>query len=498
MSDVKNRPKANLGRRTTLRVLAVLCGLLPVALCEVILRVWDYPRFEFSGDPLIDASNLEPLFEPDPDNSTLRRIGNSRLDLFCPAEFEVEKPPGMFRIFALGGSTTFGEPYMSETAFPAFVKSYFEAGNPNLDYEVINCGGLSYASYRIRFIFEEIIQYSPDLVLLYTGHNEFLEKRSLFLASNSVDGRSLGDSLLPLRQLSSFKTIRLVESLFDRGQSLDRTPLNPTVLKREVDALLDYQGGLKDYSRGQLARELVAAEFEFNVVQMIKLANKHQIPLVVITPVSNLLDCPPFKIEPDPNLGESELEQLEKAWQIARDSHDESEAAEQAQAVLEVDAAHAGALFLLGRLAAGQGDFESAYGLLKAAKDADVCPLRAPSQIQRALQSVCTENNVPTVDAEQLFESLSENGIVGDAWLVDHIHPSIKGHNMLGEEIARVCFEQGIVELQDDDWSERAQNLVREQLGQLGEVYYLRAKQRLEGLQLWTQGRAKKVREAAE
>ena len=43
--------------------------------------------------------------------------------------------------------------------------------------EIINTGGISYASYRVARLMEELLAYQPDVFVIYTGHNEFLEKR---------------------------------------------------------------------------------------------------------------------------------------------------------------------------------------------------------------------------------------------------------------------------------------------------------------------------------
>jgi len=43
---------------------------------------------------------------------------------------------------------------------------------------LINAGGISYASYRIAKLMEELIRFQPDLFIIYTGHNEFLEERT--------------------------------------------------------------------------------------------------------------------------------------------------------------------------------------------------------------------------------------------------------------------------------------------------------------------------------
>ena len=41
-----------------------------------------------------------------------------------------------------------------------------------------------------------------------------------------------------------------------------------------------------------------------------------------------------------------------------------------------------------------------------------------------------------------MFERQSEAGIVGDEWLLDHVHPSIQGH----QQIADALFRDGVPE----------------------------------------------------
>ena len=50
------------------------------------------------------------------------------------------------------------------------------------------------------------------------------------------------------------------------------------------------------------------------------------------------------------------------------------------------------------------------------------------------------------------------------------------------------------VKVKDPGWQEQSEAIYRTHLGSLSEAYFQRAQQRLKGLQLWTQGRAKKTR----
>lgn len=50
--------------------------------------------------------------------------------------------------------------------------------------------------------------------------------------------------------------------------------------------------------------------------------NRQQVdvPLILARPVSNLLDCPPFKFESDPLLSPDTRHQFDQHWQAARES----------------------------------------------------------------------------------------------------------------------------------------------------------------------------------
>lgn len=488
-------------RKWRLRGLAILLGLLPVVAAELTLRALGLPRQSPRMDPFVDLNALEPLFVRSAKTGDAMRmsIGEERMNLFRPASFEMPKPPATFRVFALGGSTTQGEPYSTETAFPKWLELSLQAALPERRVEVVNCGGLSYASYRVLAVLREVIEYQPDLVVVYTGQNEFLERRT-------YDGYEPGTWLSAARGRAT--QLRLVQVL--RNSLVGATPAgaarvdplvrDPTQLAREVDALLDYRGGLDDYRRGELQRVAVVDHLAWNVSEMIATCRDHKLPIALVAPVTNLLDCPPMKFEWDPRLTEEQRAQAEQLWQAARarSGVDRQAAMEACQAALAIDDGHAGAWFLLGRLQYEQGDYPQALSSLRSARDTDVCPLRATSAIRESILSVAAERGTPTLDADDMFSELSPHGIVGERWLVDHIHPSINGNQLLGRGLAEHLVASGIIEATREDWHNGLERVFAEHLSSLNEAYFHRGKQRLEGLLLWTEGRAKKVREAAE
>lgn len=162
-----------------------------------------------SSDPFAGFAGRSPLFVTAGDDRDGCRMQTSpsKLQWFNPQSFPCEKPPGTRRVFCLGGSTTYGRPYRDPTSFAGWLREFLAEVDPEISWEVINAGGVSYASYRVARIAEEIVHYEPDLVIIYTGHNEFLERRtyeSLMRTPEPV--REVGGWLSQLRTFSVLRS----------------------------------------------------------------------------------------------------------------------------------------------------------------------------------------------------------------------------------------------------------------------------------------------------
>jgi len=63
--------------------------------------------------------------------------------------FAADKPAVGFRIFAFGGSTTWGDPFGNAFAFPAAIERQLRRANPGRPIEVINMGVSGDGSSRV-------------------------------------------------------------------------------------------------------------------------------------------------------------------------------------------------------------------------------------------------------------------------------------------------------------------------------------------------------------
>ena len=257
----------------------------------------------------------------------------------------------------------------------------------------------------------------------------------------------------------------------------------------EVNGLLD-QARLQDYHRDASWHQDVVQHYEFNLQRMIQLAARAHVPLLLVNPVSNLKDCPPFKIEPSSNLGQVDRQRVE---QLQHDAHSAKSLAlrlEKLEAAVALDPLHAGIQYQLGKCYEDLEQFKKARQAFLAAKDQDVCPLRMLESMHTVLLRTASETGTPLIDARKLLENRSSEGIPGKKVLLDHVHPTIEAHQWIAQALLETMCELKILTTRRD-WQAARTQRYREHLAGLSEVYYARGKQRLAGLRLWTQGRAK-------
>jgi len=120
-------------------------------------------------------------------NSTTRRLelvpnlqvnipGGRRVRInskgFVGVEFADVKPAGIYRVFAVGDSCTFGGDW--DVSYSAFLEKMLNADGQR--YEVINAGIEGYNSeFALGRIRDDILKYGPDLVTIYIGWNDLMK-----------------------------------------------------------------------------------------------------------------------------------------------------------------------------------------------------------------------------------------------------------------------------------------------------------------------------------
>jgi len=92
---------------------------------------------------------------------------------FRGPEFTKIKQENSFRIFAIGGSTTFGSGVFDNQTWPYYLQQMYEQTNLGPKVEVINIGFASWWSKpETEQIKNKFIEYEPNLFIVYDGWND--------------------------------------------------------------------------------------------------------------------------------------------------------------------------------------------------------------------------------------------------------------------------------------------------------------------------------------
>lgn len=458
------------------------------ALVEGVLRIAGVPARDFSEDPFVGFSGIQPLYVV---KDGVASTAPSKLRYFNEASFKVQKPAGTVRVFCFGGSTTYGHPFDGRTAFSRWLQDLLKASCPDHDFEVINAGGISYASYRIVPLIKETLHYQPDLMIIYTGENEFLERRTY--AGLVEQGRSLVAIRAWLEELNTYRALSaILHSLLPSSRkvtSADSTKkdgatsekgVEKPLLKEEVSAILDRSAGLDLYHRDEELKKGVVQHFVYNLKAMISLCKEAGVPVIIVQPASNLKDFSPFKSEHDSNLTATEKRTLDRRLDDVRrllDTGKFEESLIAAQEATRKDPLFAESHYWEGRALLGLGRNLEAKKSFVEAKDLDVCPLRCISAVEAQIIAIAKEETVPLIPFMESLERKAEesgdkSGIPGNESFLDHLHPTIENHQLLAEMIFERIRTRGFVHLSRNLSPEERQDIFKKGLDGLDSSFF--------------------------
>lgn len=364
--------------------------LLPVVfiiLLEFSLRTFNYGRNietwilyhpELPGKLVLNTEIASKYF------LTTKGIPSS---IFDP--FDAVKKPGTFRVFVLGESSAAGFPYEPTGSYSRYIRDRLQLVYPKQNIEVVNVSMAAINSIVIKDMLPEILKKEPDLILLYVGHNEYYgvfgaASQSLFAGNKTM--------LSAMLYLNEFKTVQLLRNMMNtisfwfKGKE---KPTGATLMARMAsNNLVPYKSSLYQVGLKQFEGELS------DIIQMIKEKN---VPLIMGTLTSNLKDQPPFI-----SVNEKESESADHFYKLAEESLQKGNAVE-------------------------------AKKLFIKAKELDALRFRAPEEMNDIIKKLAGSNQIPLVDFETAFNNLSENNIVGNNLMVDHLHPTLHGYQIFGK-----------------------------------------------------------------
>lgn len=402
------------------------------AIVEVVLALAGVQTRVEREDPFWGFSGLVSVFERDGDEYRTRFTEGNRV--FNDQHFAAEKPANGLRIFTLGGSSAYGYPWSADAAFSGVLGDVLAEALPDRRVESINAAGISYALHRLRFVAREAMAYEPDVLIIYSGHNEFIEPD--FFAE--LKKRTPRQNRL-LQLLWRWRLYSGMQSLASR-----LAPEDPTKASAARFDMFVRRNETTAYDAAR--KQVIVDAFRDGLREIAGLAREHGTHLVLAPVAANLRDWRPVRSVVFETLSDPERQEWASAL-AAGQQHLAGGRLQQADEALErasrLAPSYAETWFLLGRAYEGLGRWDDARAAYARAADLDASPVRRISGTNDAMRSVAAEEGALLVDVERLFEEHSEHGLVGFNWIEDYVHPTREGHQMIAWWLWQAMAEAG-------------------------------------------------------
>lgn len=409
--------------RTAVFALIPAAALLVGA--EAALRVLGVGDPRLAEDPFAGFEpDLYPAFLQDPFDPA--RIMNN------PARREIRhgswlrrSPPGTLRVLAVGESNV--QIFENERLEEALSRAL--GGRP---VEALNSGASSFGSHRIALLARDwLAAFDVDLVLLYMGHNEFLER--LFFRRMLAEPPRLRAARKLLARTHLYTAMRaglraLRKATVGLAGEREFPPPRPDLAASPEDPELEKAASV------QGGAPLVYERFRFNLERIAALAEAEGAPVIVATPARHYFYAP---TQPCGAALPANADYLRHRDAIERARAATAEGRpEEALAALEAEDARAGpdaaTRWERARALEAAGRMEEGAAERRRALETDCAPVAAGERVRAILKDFAAARGYPLIDFAAELEARAPRGLTGDEALTDYCH--------LNEEARRLLF----------------------------------------------------------
>ena len=287
------QPAIRLPKKSEISIL-LFSTFLAFFLLEVVARVWlsylatpeQHDRYVLFTD--LDAKDYawtpHPYlaYSPTPNYRKGQTFHNSLG--FRNDEFSLEKPEGVFRIVALGGSSTYDVSIEdNRETFTAQLEKTLKEDYGYQNVQVINAGVPGYNSWEILVNLEfRVLDLDPDLVIIYEGVNDVharLVEPSAYRGDDSGRRQAWMPPRVPLWEHSAL--LRIVSRMMNitRQVSVDDFVSSPTYVSWPFEARLQEDS----LDPVEILKENPPIFFRRNLENMIAIAEEHNVEIMFST-----------------------------------------------------------------------------------------------------------------------------------------------------------------------------------------------------------------------
>ncbi|PKL90424.1 MAG: hypothetical protein CVV23_00805 [Ignavibacteriae bacterium HGW-Ignavibacteriae-2] len=376
-------------------LIAVSIPFVFIIMVELLLRTFDYGK---NLEQWIEGPYNKIYLNPD---IAFRYFNNTEAVPYSAGDmFDETKKPDSYRIFILGASSAAGFPFSPNGTFAQYISKRFSLEYPDKNFEVINLSMAAINSYTLKDILPGVLDQSPDLVIIYAGHNEYYGA----LGVGSLESFGGSPYMVDLvMALSKYKITQLVSNTIKSTVSLfsETTLPSGTLIKRmakDKEIIFGsqiYKDGINQFTR--------------NMERILSDIKKSGVSVIISTLVSNINGMQPFISENTQNFPSAR-------W-----------------------------IFNEARFNEKKGDYVNADSLYRYAKDLDLLKFRAPEEINYSIKKLANKYKIHIVDSDSLFKFESPNGIIGNNLLTDHVHPTLAGYQNIGRLYSEYILSHNLI-----------------------------------------------------
>jgi tetratricopeptide (TPR) repeat protein len=354
-------------------------------LLEISLRIFEYG---YNNNQWIAVTEGKLILNPEIGRRYFYKVQS--LPYSNQNVFDELKKENSFRVFVMGGSSAQGFPFAPLGTFSRYLQQRLELVYPDSKIEIVNLGITAVNSYTLRDLFPGVMEQSPDLIIIYAGHNEFYG----VLGVGSTESFGTSRTIINLAlTLSRFKTFVLLTDMIQEitGLFVSSEPINKdaTLMARMVqEQNIPFESEL--YWKG-------IQQFEANMRDIFEMSKEKNVNVLLSTLTSNTKDQKPFI-----SVEDKKFPPAEEVFKLAQEKLKNNQ-------------------------------IELADSLFTLAKDLDALRFRAPEKINLLIRDFGNKYSYPVVEVDSAFRAFSPSGIVGANLMTDHLHPTLEGYQLMGK-----------------------------------------------------------------
>ena len=345
----------------------------------------------------------------------------------------IKKPSDdRLRVFVLGGSAAMGFPHKNH-GVDRLLAAQLNALFPDNDVEVINTAMTSVNSHVVHQVAETLPANSADFAVILMGNNEVVGPYG-----PGTFNQNFLSSLTAIRTLQALKRTRLWQWLDNAFQEVQVT---------DAKADLEWQGMQMFVENGVAESDSrmddVYEHFDANLRDIIDVLSDKGMHVILSTVPVNLRHSAPFLSIENESLAVEQREQVsvlrERATAQSRNQKWEA-AATGWREVIALDPGHADSHFQLATSLERQGNYIDARRHFERALDLDALRFRADTHINARIQAVAKDypdSAISFVDSAAAFDHASAPLAPGWESLVEHVHYTFAGNDILARVFAR-------------------------------------------------------------